>query len=87
MAETQSNHSFRYERGKLHVTGVSGVERYDDRSVEIRLNAGLLVIEGSGFVLEEMDLKTGLLTVAGALKVLGYRDKGEKMSLVKRIFR
>ena len=55
MAEGNGNHSFRYERGKLYVTGVAGVDRYDEKSVEISLNAGLLVVEGSGFSLEEMD--------------------------------
>lgn len=87
MAEGNGNHSFRYERGKLYVTGVAGVDRYDEKSVEISLNAGLLVVEGSGFSLEEMDLKSGLLTVTGTLKTLSYREKGEKMSFVKRIFR
>ncbi|MBR1748016.1 MAG: YabP/YqfC family sporulation protein [Clostridia bacterium] len=82
-----SNHSFRYERGKLFVTGVVGVDSYDDKTVEVRLAAGRLSITGSGFSLEEMDLKSGLLTIDGTPQSLTYREKGEKVGFLKRLIR
>lgn len=81
------NHSFRYEKGKLFVTGVIGVDSYDDKAVEVKLNGGMMSVVGSGFSLEEMDLKSGLLTVSGTLGSLTYREKGEKIGFVKRLFR
>ena len=88
MAEVQNiGHTFRYEKGKLIVTGVRAVDSYDDKSVEVLLNGGRLSISGSGFLLEEMDLKSGQLVVNGLLHTLTYREKGEKVGLVKRIFR
>ena len=88
MAENQeTNHSFRYEKGKLYVTGVMGVDSYDDKTVEIRLSGGLLNVSGSNFSLEEMNLKSGQLIVNGALHTLSYRDKGEKVGILKRLLK
>lgn len=80
-------HSLRYEQGKLFLTGVKNVDSFDDKTAELRLADSLLTLRGSGFKLEETEVKSGILTMEGKLTSLGYRDKAEKMSLIKRLFK
>lgn len=80
-------HSFNYENGKLRISGVINVDNFDEKEAELRLCASSLTLKGSGFKLEAMDLKSGILTMDGKLTMASYHDKAEKMSLVKRLFK
>lgn len=80
-------HSFKYEGNKIVITGVLSVDNYDDKNMEVRLSDGLLSIKGSGLKLEEMEVKSGIAILSGALHSLDYHAKVEKVGILKRIFR
>ncbi len=80
-------HSFRYENGKICISGVVNVDCFDERCAELRLFDSSLTLKGSGFKLEDMELKSGILNMDGKLSSVTYHDKGEKISFVKRLFK
>lgn len=80
-------HSFKYDSGKIVVTGISNVENYDSKCVELRLSNGLLTIKGNDFNLEETDVKSGLIVISGVLSGLDYHARAEKTSIIKRLFK
>ncbi len=81
------NHSFRYDNGKIIITGVVSVDSFDDKDIVVRLSNNAIVLKGQDFVVEEMNLETGFLTVSGKLWSLVYRDKAEKLSFFKRLMK
>ena len=88
MNETaKSPHSFKYEAGKMVITGVISVDNYDDKSMELRINDGLLTLRGRDFVLEEMEVKSGIVILSGVLHSTDYHAKAEKVGLLNRIFK
>lgn len=80
-------HSFRYENGKIIVMGVLSVDNFDDKTIAIRLSDNAITVKGQDFLVEDMNIESGLLTVSGKLSSLNYHSKMEKLSLVKRFFK
>lgn len=81
------NHSFRYENGKIIVTGVISVDSFDDKTIIVRLSDNAITLKGQDFLIEDMNIDSGLLTVSGKLSSLNYHVKMEKLSIVKRLFK
>lgn len=81
------NHSFRYENGKIIVTGVISVDSFDEKTVVVRLSDNAITVKGQDFLVEDMNIASGLLTVSGKLSSLNYHNKMEKLSVVKRLFK
>lgn len=82
-----NEHSLKYESGRIFVTGVVNVDSFDEKEVELRLATSSLTLKGSGFKLDEMEVKSGILSLQGKLSSLNYHEKAEKMGLVKRLFK
>lgn len=81
------NHGFRYENGKIIVTGVISVDSFDDKTIVVRLSDNAITLKGQDFLIEDMNIESGLLTVSGKLSSLNYHVKMEKLSIVKRLFK
>lgn len=82
-----SGHSFRYENGKIYATGVVSVEEFDDKEAVLRLSDSVLTLKGSGFVLVETEVKSGLFSMEGKITSLSYHAKEAKIGFVKRLFK
>ncbi len=81
------SHSFRYENGKIIVTGVHSVDNFDEKTVVITLSDNALTIKGQDFLVEDMNILSGLLTISGKLFSTNYHNKAEKLSMIKRLFK
>ena len=63
------------ERGKLTVTGVDEVVRFDETEVEMRTARGGLLVRGSGLKVGSLAIDTGELRIDGAVSEIVYEDE------------
>ncbi len=66
------------QRRRLTVSGVDGVESFDEGSVIMTTRAGSLTVRGSGLHIEKLSLDGGDLLVSGAVDALIYEDPEER---------
>lgn len=83
----KNNNSFRYENGKIIIGGVQNVNSFSDKEVSLRLISSVLILRGSGFKMEEMEVKSGLFCMEGTLSALNYHEKGEKTGFIKKLLK
>lgn len=62
------------ERGKLAVSGVDEVLRFDEEEVEMRTARGDLIVRGSELHVGRLAIDTGELTIDGNVDELIYSD-------------
>lgn len=74
-------------RSKMSVSGVSDVENFDENSVTLYTNRGLLTLRGSGLHIERLSLETGELAVEGTIDAIEYSDAVESSGFWSRLFR
>ena len=80
-------HTLIYKPTGVEVTGVVGVESFDQKCVLLRLDGGLLELRGGGFFLKDMTSDAGKLAFTGKIRSLEYREKLEPASLIKKLFK
>ncbi len=61
-------------RERAAVTGVEGVESFDDACVLMTTVRGALAVRGSGLRLEKLSLDSGEVVVEGTIDALEYED-------------
>ena len=66
------------ERGKLTVTGVDEVLRFDEDEVEMRTARGNLLVRGSELRVGRLAIDSGEITVDGAVDELVYTDAPQR---------
>jgi len=74
----------------LNVTGVEGVDNFNDEMVVLLTNKGKLTIKGQKLNISKLNVDEGKLIVKGDINVLIYSDddgKREKVSFVKKLFK
>lgn len=73
----------------LNVTGVEGVDNFNDESVVLLTNKGKLTIKGQKLNISKLNVDEGKLIVKGNINALIYseNEQKEKVSLVHRIFK
>lgn len=86
---TERHNAILQDRSKLMLTGVTDVESFDEKKVELYTQLGQLVIRGSELHVNEMSLESGELTVEGEISALVYGDKDRtrKPTLLGKLFR
>lgn len=74
----------------LNVTGVDGVDNFNDETVVLITTKGKLTIKGQKLNISKLNVEEGKLVVKGVINSLIYSDyegQKEKTSLVKRLFK
>lgn len=80
-------HAFFYEKGKITVTGITGVETFSEKEARIKLESNVLFVRGSDFVLLDMAQNAGKVSFSGKLFSAEYTDKPTKGSFLQKLFR
>lgn len=74
-------------RSRMSVSGVSDVENFDENSVVLCTNRGLLTVRGTGLHIERLSLETGELAVEGTIDGIEYSEAVETAGFWSRLFR
>ena len=61
-------------RGRLVVSGVEDVERFDENGIIMSTSAGILTVTGEGLHIGKLSLDGGELHVDGRIDSLSYED-------------
>lgn len=86
---TQRHNAILEDRQRLMLTGVTDVDRFDEKLVVLFTQLGELVIKGSDLHVNEMSLESGELTVQGDICSLTYgeKDSTKKLGFLGKLFR
>lgn len=74
----------------LNVTGVEGVDNFNDEVVVLLTNKGKLTVKGEGLNISKLNVDEGKLIVKGEINSIvfsEYTGQKEKVSLVKKLFK
>lgn len=74
----------------LNVTGVEGVDNFNDETVVLITSKGKLTIKGGKLNISKLNVEEGKLMVKGTINSLifsEYEGQREKLSLVKKLFK
>ena len=85
----KGNHLLSVEnRRQLVATGVLDVDHFDEKTVVILTNMGVLTVEGEDLHINRLNVEKGDITVEGVVHRLQYTDLKEKGGGVfKSLFR
>lgn len=83
----KSPHSLKYENNRIFVTGVNNLDSFDNNVIIARLNDKTMVLKGENLNVEDLNIKSGNMMIAGTINSLAYHNKLEKLSFIKRIFK
>ena len=76
------------QRSRLTVSGVDGVESFDEGSIVMTTRAGSLIVQGSGLHIEKLSLDGGDLLVNGTVAALTYEESDDRSEgFFRRLFR
>ncbi len=86
---TQRHNAILEDRQRLMLTGVTDVDRFDEKLVVLFTQLGELVIKGTDLHVNEMSLESGELTVQGDICSLTYgeKDSTKKLGFLGKLFR
>lgn len=73
------------------ITGVIGVQAFDENEIRLETQQGILQIQGKGLHVERLQLDRGEVDIQGQVNSLLYRDGGgrgrkREQSLMGRLF-
>lgn len=88
--EVRKNHTLILEnRGSLTVSGLTDIDRFDEREIVIFTEQGELSITGRELHIRSISIEQGDLTVEGEIWGLLYGDKDKRAPLTAlgRLFR
>ncbi len=75
------------ERGKLTISGVEEVARFDEQEVLMRTVAGKLFVRGEGLHVGKLSLDTGELRLEGRISELCYEDEHRHEGFFARLLK
>ena len=75
------------ERQHLSMTGVSEVVSFDENTVVMRTELGLLVIRGQELQLKTLSLDGGQVVVEGSVEGLHYEQARQTTSWLRRLIK
>lgn len=86
--KTFGNHGIILEnRSKLSVSGVIDVSGFDEETVVMETEMGILTVKGKDLKVQNFAVETGSLTVEGTVAAVVYTDNRQKRSAVSRLFK
>jgi len=75
-------------RERLSVSGVEDVESFDEGTIVVYTNKGMLIVSGGELHIEKLSIDGGDLAVEGRIDSLRYEEETkEKGSLLSRLFK
>jgi len=88
MAEQQLSHNLELkERQKLMVTGVTEVVSFEDTSVVLKTELGMLLVQGRELQLKTLSVEGGQVAVEGNVSSLIYEEPRQSGSWLGRLLR
>ena len=75
------------DRQHLAVSGVEGVESFDEATIVLTTSEGSLIVRGEGLHIEKLSLDGGDLLVEGTVESLTYEEEEPHQSFFGRLFR
>lgn len=88
MAETGVHEIVMADRTRMSVTGVNGVDCFNEEMIVLDTGGGALTISGDGLHIANLNLQEGRVQVLGTVRALEYSDRSPaRGGLLKRIFR
>jgi sporulation protein YabP len=87
MDESHPHRILLEDRRRLTVSGVEGVESFDESAIVMTTTLGSLVIRGSELHIEKLSLDGGDLLVEGQVEALSYEeDESSRGGFLRRLF-
>lgn len=83
----KSPHTFKYENEHIYVSGIINLDSFENNVIMARLSDKSMVIKGDKLNVEDLNIKTGVMLIAGTITSLTYHQKFEKLSFFKRLFK
>ncbi len=74
-------------RSKMSVSGVEDVDNFDDGTVALYTNRGMLTVRGAGLHIERLSLETGELALEGTIDSVEYTEHTENGGFWSRLFK
>jgi len=65
-------------RERLCVSGVEDIESFNDESVILYTNLGVLIVKGENLHINKLSVESGESIVEGEINSCEYKNKGEK---------
>ncbi len=89
MSEERVNQNIILEgRRKITVSGVTDVESFDESSISLVTELGILLVRGEGIKIEKLCLDSGEIVATGDFYLAEYTaDEPQKAGFIKRLFR
>lgn len=82
------HHILLEERNRLTISGVEEVESFDESTITMHTNRGMLVVRGEGLHIEKLSLDGGDLKVEGMVECLQYEEDTSSVGgILSRLFR
>lgn len=81
------NHLLTVEnRQRLNATGVLDVDRFDEKTVVVLTNLGVLTVEGENLHINRLSVENGDIAIEGEIDRFGYADLKQKGGVFKGLF-
>lgn len=76
-------------RKNLSISGITDVDSFDEKSIELYTQLGELTIQGRELHIDSMSVETGNMTITGDIWAIVYGDKDRKgpISALGKLFR
>ena len=76
-------------RKNLSISGITDVDSFDEKSIELYTQLGELTIQGRELHIDSMSVETGDMTITGDIWAIVYGDKDRKgpISALGKLFR
>ena len=76
------------DRTRMSVTGVNGVDCFNEEMIVLDTGGGMLTVSGEGLHIANLNLQQGCVQISGTLRALEYSDRSPlRGGLLRRIFR
>lgn len=72
---------------KMNISGVIDVESFDDKTVSLITELGILTIKGDSLKVKGFAVETGDMMLEGKVQALGYSEGHTKKNLLSRIMK
>lgn len=75
-------------RKKASISGVEDIDSFDEQTVILYTNLGMLTVKGYGLHINRLNVETGEVIIEGDLDSFIYSDEtGRKVGFMQRLFR